>query len=617
MRRLFSLIFVGILPAISAVSASGFSLQQYLNIQYARRPSLSPNGTQVLYVSNISGVPQIWRMSSAGGYQHQVTFDTNGVDATWWSPVDPTLMVLSAAPGGSERNQLYFANPYGGDWEGITDDGDAVNTFGCWSEDGSRFAYATNSRNKKDFDIYEFRLDSGMSYLLLQGQGLNAAESYSPDNRYLLVTHTESSSNSDILLYDSQTQQTTLRTPHDQPTVHASPRWNGRGTGYYFLTDRGREFSYLASQSLDSVSISIVDTADGDIEQFAMTAGGTWLAWTVNDHGYSRFYMKNLQTEAQVSPARVPQGVIQGLRFSPDGSRLAFTMAAGDRPQDIWMYRTNEDQLLQVTSSATGGIPEDSLRAPELVDYVSFDGRHIPAWWYAPPKGKGRAPIVVAIHGGPEGQARPMLSGLYQFFMSRGYGVLEPNIRGSVGYGKTYEALDNGHLRRDAMRDVEFAARWLKARRDVDSTKLVVFGGSYGGFAALSSITSYPKTWAAGVSIVGIGNFVTFLQNTSAYRRANREAEYGSLAADSALLADLSPYNHVDRIACPVFLIQGANDPRVPKAEAEQMAAAIRARGGTVEYLLFEDEGHGLIKTKNRITAYAALADFLRKYIGK
>jgi len=595
----------------SVASAEDYSLTQYLNIQYARLPDFSPGGLELMYVTNVSGVAQVWRIPCLGGYPVQMTFDTNGVDRAWWCPADPTLVAVSAAMGGSERSQLYLTNPMGGPWKRVTESDQAIYAFGCWSRDGRRFAYATNERNQKDFDIFEYSIQDGGKKLLYQAEGSNAAVAYSPDARYLLIERTISSAASDLLLCDRESGKTRLLNRRSGQAIHTAPTWNESGTGFYLLSDERRDFTGLAYWPLDGSAFRWIETPEWDVEQFVISDNGRYLAWTVNEDGYSRFHLRDLERGREVGPSRVPLGVIEDMVFSADGFRLAFTFGTADRPYDLWLYEVPLDKMHQITYSATGGIPLSYLRAPQLIEYPSFDGRSIPAFWYTPAQSQGKMPVIVSIHGGPEGQARPDMSGLYQFLLSRGYAVLEPNVRGSTGYGKTYEQMDNVRKRPDAVRDVEFAAQWLKARPDVDPTKLIIYGGSYGGYMSLASLTSYPETWAAGVSVVGIANFVTFLENTGAYRRALREAEYGTLAADREFLTGISPLTHAGKIKAPLFIIQGANDPRVPQSESDQIAAAVRGHGGVVEYLLFPDEGHGLRKTRNRITAYSKMIEFL------
>jgi dipeptidyl aminopeptidase/acylaminoacyl peptidase len=606
--------------SVTAVLGSGvavapaYSLAQFLNIQYATGPSFNAATSELLYRSNISGVPQIWRMS-LGGYQQQVSFDTNGAAGAWWSPTDLKLAVLAAAVGGNERTQLYLINPYGGPWNRLSKDDEAIYRFGTWAEDGSRFAYATNERNKKDFDIYEYNTGSARATLLYQGAGDNAALSYSPDLRYLLIQQTYSNTNSDLLLYDGETGKTRGLTPHGGSVIFSDAKWDADGAGFYFLCDREREFVGLAYWPLDSADFRWVATPDWDIERVVVSKSGVWLAYSINENGISKLIVQNLKTGKQIPPHRFPNVVVQSMSFSNDGVYLALTLGSATKPLDVWIYDTVRGNLTPVSMSATGGIPNQVFREPERITFDSFDQKKIPAWWYLPEKPAAKMPVLVMIHGGPEVQARAQLSGVAQYFLSRGWAILEPNIRGSSGYGKAYLAADDVRKRMDAISDIEYAAKWLAARKDVDSTKLVVWGGSYGGFATLSALTTYPDRWAAGVDIVGIANFVTFLENTGVYRRALREAEYGNLTDDRDFLVEVSPLTHVDKIKAPLFIIQGANDPRVPKGEADQMAEAVRGKGGIVEYMLFEDEGHGLVKTANRLKAYQKVAEFLDNHV--
>jgi dipeptidyl aminopeptidase/acylaminoacyl peptidase len=307
----------------------------------------------------------------------------------------------------------------------------------------------------------------------------------------------------------------------------------------------------------------------------------------------------------------LPLGVIAGLA-ERDG-RLAFALTGPQHNFDVWSWLPGE-QAIRATRSFAGGLARESLVAPQLVRYPSFDGRRIPAWWYRPAM-EGRAPVVIDIHGGPESQRRAAFDGLFQYYLARGYGVLAPNVRGSTGYGREYESLDNLERRMDSVADVNAAVTWLERVGGADPRRIVVQGGSYGGFMVLACLATYPERFAAGIDIVGIANFVTFLENTGPWRRAIREAEYGSLERDRALLERISPIHQVDRIQAPLFVIHGANDPRVPVGEAEQIVESLRARGRPVEYLRFADEGHGIAKHANRVRAYAAVVDWLDRVL--
>jgi dipeptidyl aminopeptidase/acylaminoacyl peptidase len=268
-----------------------------------------------------------------------------------------------------------------------------------------------------------------------------------------------------------------------------------------------------------------------------------------------------------------------------------------------------------VTRSAHGGIPQSAFIAPELIHYPTFDRREIPAWLYRPAEGERPFPVVVIVHGGPESQYRPYFTFLAQYLAHNGYAVLAPNVRGSTGYGKAYSRLDDVEKRMDSVADLAHAAHWLRDQADFDGERIAVYGGSYGGFMVLSALTTYPDLWAAGVDIVGISNFVTFLENTSDYRRGHRESEYGRLDTDREFLESIAPIHQVDQIRAPLMVIHGANDPRVPLSEAEQLVAALEARDAPVEFLVFDDEGHGVAKLKNKRVAYPAVVAFLNRHL--
>jgi dipeptidyl aminopeptidase/acylaminoacyl peptidase len=304
------------------------------------------------------------------------------------------------------------------------------------------------------------------------------------------------------------------------------------------------------------------------------------------------------------------------LTFSAGSTRLAFSFTSAVRTSDIFVWDLSSNRVHDITRSSHAGLPLDSFVAPELIHYPSFDGREIPAWFFKPKDaGSDPMPVIVIVHGGPEAQFQPNYNLIAQYFLQHGYAVLGPNVRGSTGYGKAYSHLDDVEKRMDSVADLAHAALWLRQQPDIDGSRLVVYGGSYGGFMVLAALTTNPDLWAAGVDIVGISNLVTFLENTSDYRRAYREAEYGSLSRDREFMEQISPLHHVDQIVAPLLIIHGANDPRVPLGEAKQMVTALKERKVPVELLVYKDEGHGLVKLKNKLVAYPRMVEFLDEHL--
>ncbi|MGH2481883.1 MAG: alpha/beta fold hydrolase, partial [Ktedonobacteraceae bacterium] len=371
------------------------------------------------------------------------------------------------------------------------------------------------------------------------------------------------------------------------------------------------DFQNLAWLDLTSGELSYLRDDVWDIERLESSHDGRHMALILNEDGYSRLEIFDVaqgwqERRALPSPT-LPKGVIPETCWSRDGKRLAITSISATAPMDIRVWDTEHETLWQATRSSLGSIPQESFIEPKLVRYPTFDERQIPALLFLPRDRPARdLPVVINVHGGPEGQARPIFNAVNQFFAAQGYAVLAPNVRGSSGYGYTYMSLDDVRKRMDSVADLRSAVLWLRESGLANPERIVVMGGSYGGFMVLSAITTYPDLWAAAIDIVGIANFVTFMENTHPWRRKLRESEYGSLENDREFLEEISPIRRVDQITAPLFVIHGANDPRVPVGEAEQLVAALRRRQVPVEYLRFEDEGHGLVKRANRLTAYPA-----------
>jgi dipeptidyl aminopeptidase/acylaminoacyl peptidase len=626
-----------------------FGIDRYLNIRSASSPTFSMNGDRVAFLTNITGTPQVWTVGAGGGWPEQLTYYTDRVDFVRWSP-DGTAMVFAKSRGGDENAQLFWLAPDGSEIRQLTDAPKVRHNFGEWSHDGRRISYASNKRNPNFFDIYVMDVATGREEVVYQQDGSNGVSAWSQDGRYMVVSHNneELSLDNDLFLVDTRDRQATLLTQHQGSAEFGDVYFTRDGRSIIFGTNDNREFYQLARMDLQTKRVEILDNSEWDMDASQMSNDGRMLAYTLNRDGFSELYVREVAPDGSLGPKGTPvslpgKGIVGVLEFSRDNRRLAFTFNGARYNTDVWLYDLQSRSLTQLTHSSRAGIPQSTFVEPELVRFKTFDGRDIPAWYYRPQVaaagltvpgnatinitagnagigsvsvGAGRGfPVIVSVHGGPEGQERPGFSSIYQYFLSRGYGILATNVRGSTGYGKTFTHLDDVRKREDSVKDLAAAAEWLKTQGGADPRRIAVMGGSYGGYMTLAAITLYPELWAAAVDTVGIANFESFLRNTSGYRRKLREVEYGSLERDSDFLRTISPLYRVDRIRTPLFVIHGKNDPRVPYTEAEQIVEALRRRNAPVEYKLFDDEGHGVAKLSNRLIVYPLVANFLDRYM--
>ncbi|MEJ7632794.1 MAG: S9 family peptidase [Rubrobacteraceae bacterium] len=585
-----------------------YDFARYLRIRSAHNASWSPDGRRISFLTDITGVPQAWEVSADGGWPEQLTFHDNRVSHAEYSPAEERLLFGMDA-GGDEKTQLFLLDG-GGLERNLTRDPTAIHYSGGFSPDGSRISYTATRRNGTDFDVYTQK-STGEPEMAWETSGYHTVADWGSDGSSLIVSRHHSNLNNDLYRLDLSSGETQLLTPHDGDARFLTARMTPDGGALYLATDRDGDFLRLARLDLSDLDITYLTPDDRDVESVEVSRDGRWLVASRNVEGYSDFMLFSGRGRRAPGP-RLPKGIQGGFAFSPDSRRLAFTLTGPDLNPDVWTLDLPDGEPRRLTRSSTAGIPRNSFRRPRLVRYPSFDGRDIPAIFYEP-EGEVSSPVVVNAHGGPESQSRPGFAPVTQYLLDRGLGVFMPNVRGSTGYGKAFTHLDDVELRMDSVADLANAAHWL---RDQGHERIAVMGGSYGGFMVLAAMTEYPELWSAGVDIVGIANMVTFLENTGSYRRRLREPEYGSLEKDRNFLESISPIHEAERITAPLMVIHGKNDPRVPVGEAEQIVQRVRENGGVVEYLLYEDEGHGLAKLKNRLDAYPRIAAFLEEHLG-
>jgi len=576
------------------------SLRNYLEMRVAAPVNFSPDGSQLLVQSNLTGTMQLYRVPPAGGGLVQLTDFDEPVGGAYL-PVGGEI-VLSRDEGGNERHQLWVMDDRpGAEPRPLVQDPEFIHRLGGVRRDGSLVSYASNSRNGVDFDVYVVP-PSGAEppRRVFDLGGWCSAGAFSPDGRWLAVLRlTERNGDNDLYLVDVVDGDVIHVSPHDDDAVFSGPSWLADSSAFYFTTDQGRDRVALARFELSLQSWEYVLERSWDCS-VTMNWPGTRLLLKTNEEGFTQAWLLDPATLEVVDSVPLPGRGVAGFVFSRDGRHLAYDFTSAKVPGDVWLYDCETGATSRLTSSPRGEVGDGDLVEPEVHRFTSFDGEEVPVFVY----GAGES-VVVLVHGGPEAQFTPTFNPLVQYFVSRGFQVAAPNVRGSTGYGKRYHHLDDVEKRLDSVRDLVALHGWLGASR------VALMGGSYGGYMVLAGLAFYPGLWAAGVDIVGISSLVTFLENTSVWRRAFREREYGSLERDREFLESASPINFVDDMRAPLFIIHGANDPRVPVSEAEQIHKVLSDKGVRCELLVYEDEGHGLAKLRNRLDAYPRVADFL------
>jgi dipeptidyl aminopeptidase/acylaminoacyl peptidase len=582
------------------------SLQDLLEVRWALPADVAADGT-VLFRWNRTGTYQLYLAQPGGGEPEQLTDFAEPVTGMFVPGADRLLLAMDE--GGNEREQLYLLDlAPGAEAQPLVVEPDFLHVEPCLSRDGRLLAYGCNRRNGTDVDVYVRSLVTGEERCVFSPGGLADPAGFAPDGRTLAIVHlTEVTGDNDLFLLDLETGAVLHVEPDEHDAYFGVPAWLPDGSAFFFATSSGRDTSAIARFDLASGQWRYVLEDDWDLE-CRLDLEGRRLVVDANEEGYTRVRVHDPTTLELVREVGLPEpGVVSDFALSPDGAALALGWSSPRRPWTV-VIADLETGATRTLDTAESAVDPDALAAPSLHRFDSFDGESVPYFLFEPAGGGARA-TVFEIHGGPESQRRPMWIPVVQYLVGHGYAVALPNVRGSTGYGKRYGHLDDVRLRLDSVRDLVALREHLRPER------AVLYGGSYGGYMVLAGLAFHPERWAAGIAVVPISSFVTFLENTSSYRRAFREREYGSLERDRDFLVDVSPLTHVDRMAAPLFLIHGANDPRVPLSEAEQIHAELTSRGIPTELLVYPDEGHGLNKLRNRLDAYPRAMAWLERVL--
>jgi len=584
-------------------------LRRYQNVRGANFQAWSEDGRAIYISTRFAEVSQLHRVDMAGGARHQLTFFDEPVRGTS-RPPGASNLVFTMDEGGSEFFQIFDFDPISGEHRRLTD-GTSRNGSPSFSRDGKQMAYRSTRRNGSSNDVWMMNpANPDSARLLVEAPDgtLWFPGDWSPDGSKLLILNYISITDSRIHLLDVATgEMTVVAGGAENPASYlgVDPTFTADGESLLLATDLEGEFTQLYRRGLSGGPLEpVTEDIRWNVSALALSDDRSRAAFATNEDGVSRLYLLDPDSLAIERVDAVQAGVVGSMAFSPDGERLALTLSSSRTPGDVFTVdlASAGRPMARWTTSEVGGLDTDQFAEPELVHYESFDGRMIPAFVYRPAT-PGPHPVVLSIHGGPEGQFRPRFNGTIQTWVGElGVAVIAPNVRGSAGYGKSYLRLDNGVLREDSVKDIGALLDWIASQDDLDAERVAVYGGSYGGYMVLASLVHYSARLRAAVDIVGISNFVTFLENTQDYRRDLRRPEYGDERDPEmrAHLERISPNRHVDRMTSPLFVAQGQNDPRVPVTESEQIVRDVRAAGQEVWYMNALNEGHGFRRKENR-----------------
>lgn len=582
-------------------------------------PSFSPDGTRIAFVSDLTGIPQVWTVATEGSWPELVTALDDQVSAVVWSP-DGAWLAFGLAPGGGMNSQIYLVRPDGTGLHRITDGGTVNNWLGEWTDDSRALTVSSNRRSADAMDCYLVNVTDGTWQLVAENEGIGSITDISRDGTQAIVNRMVNRSDDNLYLIDMTRRQETLLTPHSGPGSFEQGQFSSDGCTIYLTSNADRETAAFARIELGAdgqpgpIEV-LIGRDDAELQGFEISDDGSTAALNWNIAGRSELVLLDLASGDTTPGPELPVEIILGVTFSRDSSRLALRVTGSTTPIDIWVFDRPSGHLWQLTHSPHAGIDLSALVQPELVRFPAHDGLELTGWLFRARGATNAGPVVLSFHGGPEGQERPWLNSTYQALLAHGISILAPNVRGSSGFGKTFVNLDNGALRVDAVRDIKACIDYVVGAGVADPRRIGIMGGSYGGYMTMAGMAEYPDLLAAGANLFGVVNFETFFEQTEPWMAAISKVEYGDPDTEADMLRNLSPIHKIDQVTAPTLVLHGANDTNVPVVEAEQVVDRLTERGIPVEYVLFPDEGHGFRKVPNRIRSTVAIVRWFAKYL--
>jgi dipeptidyl aminopeptidase/acylaminoacyl peptidase len=603
-------------------------IDEVKNYTEARGASLAdwhPKRKELLIATRFANSVQLHHVKMAGGARTQMTFFSEPVSSAVYQPITGDYFLFSKDIGGNEFGQIYRFDIATKKIQLLTDGKRSQNGSVRFNHKGDRIAYSSTKRNGQDRDIFIMNpLDTASGKILVQntGGGWSLGE-WSPNDAQIILNEGLSVNESRIHIIDAATGAATRLLPEqNERTTYNGIGFSKDGKGIYAITNKDNEFNRLAYIELANKKITYISTSiPWDVIDVDISRDGSKVAFVTNENGLSKLYIMNTSSYKYASVDKIPTGVIGGTKWSADSKSLALTMVGYNSSADVFEYNTDTKDLIRWTESELGGMDVSRLQAPKLISWKSFDGKMISGYFYeASSNFTGKRPVIINIHGGPESQTQPTFIGRSNYFLNElGVSIIYPNVRGSSGYGKTFLDLDNGMKREESVKDIGALLDWVAQQPNLDKDRVMITGGSYGGYMTLASAVMYNDRIRCALDVVGISNFNTFLKNTESYRRDLRRVEYGDERdpAMAEFLEKISPLNHAEKITKPLFIVQGGNDPRVPQTEAIQVRDKVKQNGTEVWFLMASDEGHGFRKKNNVDFQFYATVEFIRRFLLK
>jgi dipeptidyl aminopeptidase/acylaminoacyl peptidase len=597
-----------------------YTIDQFMDNEAVGGGSFSADNNNLLISSNRSGIYNVYTIPSTGGEMTPITqSDSTSILAQSYFPND-NRMLLSADGNGDEIDHL-FVRDFDGNIKDVTPDKGAKSNFYGWSEDDKSLYYGSNKRDPRYFDVYKMSIDDYSSEMIYQNNdGLNFGD-ITGDENYIALSKNLNTNDSDLFLYDVKTKE--MIKINETQSANSAQDFSKDNTTFYYTTDDGSEFSYMMAYDLNTKEKKEAVKKSWDIMGSGFTSQGTYMVVYVNEDGKNAIEVLDTKTMTPIDLPNFGDKSITSVAFSDDEKWMRMYVGGSNAPSDLYTYNLETKAQHKLTDVLNDAINGDDLVTAKVIRFKSFDGTEIPAIYYLPHQASenNKVPAMVWVHGGPGGQTRQNFSSLIQYMVNHGYAVLAVNNRGSSGYGKTFYQMDDLNHGEKDLQDCVEGKNWLAQQTEIDGEKIGIIGGSYGGYMTMAALTYTPEEFDVGVNLFGVTNWIRTLKSIPPYWESFRESLYLELgdpfSADSVRLKQISPLFHTDKVTKPLIVLQGAQDPRVLQVESDEIVAGVRKNNVHVDYVLFEDEGHGFVKKENQIEAYSRILKFLDEHLKK